>query len=114
MNLLSASISGEGISLTGGRQLEVSLNERPNGKKVLVGVRPDDLHPDNVNPIISGKVTVLEPLGPETLIYVETVSGEIIAKADGRSPPQVGDTVSLGAGAEHLHVFDAETGMALS
>ena len=114
MNLLSATISGEVVSLKGGRQVEVTLNERPTGRDVLVGVRPDDLHPDDADPIISGKVTVLEPLGPETLIYVETASGEIIAKADGRSPPRVGDTVNLGAGAEHLHVFDAETGLALS
>ncbi|NNJ68900.1 MAG: sn-glycerol-3-phosphate ABC transporter ATP-binding protein UgpC [Boseongicola sp.] len=114
MNLLSASMSGDTISLTGGRHVAVALNKQPKGEDVLVGVRPDDLHPDGDNPIISGKVTVLEPLGPETLIYVETTSGEIIAKADGRSPPKVGDIVNLGAGAEHLHVFDAETGEALS
>ncbi|MBT8412834.1 MAG: sn-glycerol-3-phosphate ABC transporter ATP-binding protein UgpC [Boseongicola sp.] len=114
MNLLSASMSGDTISLTGGRHVAVALNKQPKGEDVLVGVRPDDLHPDGDNPIISGKVTVLEPLGPETLIYVETTSGEIIAKADGRLPPKVGDIVNLGAGAEHLHVFDAETGEALS
>jgi multiple sugar transport system ATP-binding protein len=52
-------------------------------------------------------------LGPETLIYVQTDAGEIIAKADGRSPPAVGDTVVLSAQLDNLHVFDAKTGMVL-
>jgi multiple sugar transport system ATP-binding protein len=38
---------------------------------------------------------------------------EIIAKADGRRPPDVGSTVHLGTRPESVHLFDAETGMAL-
>ena len=114
MNLLEGTFRDGGVTLIGGKQVALNFNAASNGREVLVGVRPDDFHPDDVNPIIGGKVTVLEPLGPETLIYVDTPSGEVIAKADGRSPPQVGETVSLGAGSEHLHVFDAETGDALT
>ena len=55
-----------------------------------------------------------EPLGHETLIYVGHDNAEIIAKADGRTPPQVGETVRLGALAENMHIFDAETGAALT
>ncbi|MBT8458174.1 MAG: sn-glycerol-3-phosphate ABC transporter ATP-binding protein UgpC [Boseongicola sp.] len=113
MNLLNASFGQEGLILAGGQQVVLENMSTASGQGVLLGVRPDDLHPDDANPIISGKVTVLEPLGPETLIYVETPSGEVIAKADGRSPPQVGDLVNLSAGLEHLHVFDANTGVAL-
>ena len=38
---------------------------------------------------------------------------EIIAKADGRTPPEVGNTVNLGAAPENIHIFDPETGVAL-
>ena len=41
---------------------------------------------------------------------VVTNSEEIIAKADGRTPPAVGANVRLGAQAENMHVFDAGTG----
>jgi multiple sugar transport system ATP-binding protein len=112
MNMLSARVTDGGVTLEGGQRVAMEFDRIPEVSDVLIGVRPDDLHPDDINPIISGQVTVLEPLGPETLIYVETPSGEVIAKADGRSPPKVGDTVYLGAGVEHLHMFDAKTGIA--
>ena len=85
----------------------------PAGRKVVLGVRPDDLRPDNGTELLSGSVTVREPLGPETLIYVNTEAGEVIARADGRHPPEVGATVSLGAAQEDLHFFDADSGVAL-
>lgn len=112
MNMLSARVTDGGVTLEGGQRVAVEFDKIPEVSDVLIGVRPDDLHPDDINPIISGRVTVLEPLGPETLIYVETPSGEVIAKADGRNPPKVGDTVYLGAGVEHLHMFNAKTGIA--
>ena len=112
MNLLTAKADMDGVSLEGGTPFQMAHASNANGE-VLLGVRPDDLHPDDANPIISGKVTVQEPLGPETLIYVDTPSGEVIAKADGRNPPAVGQTVRLGAGVEHLHLFDAASGAAI-
>ncbi len=112
MNLLPGQLDAGGITLAGGRIVPHPL--QAPASDVLLGVRPDDLHPDEANPILSGKVTVREPLGSETLIYVETPSGEVIAKADGRTPPQVGETVNLGAAMENLHVFDAQTQQALT
>ena len=94
--------SGGSVALDGGRGA------------VLVGVRPDDLRPVAGEALIEGRVTVAEPLGPETLIYVDTAAGEIIAKADGRSPPAVGAAVRLGADLRDLHLFDRGTGMALT
>jgi multiple sugar transport system ATP-binding protein len=76
-------------------------------------VRPDDLTVGAGAPIVSGRVAVREPLGAETLIYVETEAGEVIAKASGRTPPEVGAEVTLSAELANLHVFDAETKAAL-
>lgn len=83
------------------------------GADILLGVRPDDLYTGSSTPIMIGTITVREPLGSKTLIYVDTPSGEIIAKADGRHPPDVGETVQPSADPENLHVFDAATGEAL-
>ncbi len=67
-------------------------------------------------PILTGRITVQEPLGNETLIYVDAgaqAGGEVIAKADGRTPPAVGSTVTLHADPGALHLFDAETGVTI-
>ncbi len=114
MNLLNGQISGATVTLAAGQTVTVPALQATDKQIVLLGVRPDDLYPNSENQIISGTVMLREPLGSETLIYVDTPSGEIIAKADGRTPPEVGETVQLGADPANLHVFDAASGEALS
>jgi len=111
MNMLPAMATNGTLRLSTGT--EITLPGRANGA-VTLGVRPDDLGLSDGMPLINGRVTVREPLGPETLIYVDTgVGGEVIAKADGRTPPAVGTEVTLHAAPENLHLFDAETGQAI-
>ncbi len=112
MNMLPGTLSGDGVQLQGGRSFKTNQT-RETSLEVLVGVRPDDLMLEAGQSILSGKVTVREPLGPETLIYVETASGEIIAKASGRAPPEVGEAVELSADLSNLHIFDADSGNVL-
>lgn len=114
MNLLEGIWDGETITLAGDQKVRVPVLQATAGNKVLLGARADDLETGNPNTVLSGKVMLREPLGSETLIYVDTASGEIIAKADGRTPPQVGDAVTLGADPENIHVFDVKTGEALT
>jgi multiple sugar transport system ATP-binding protein len=112
MNMIRGTLDRDGVSLiTGGKINTTQTSVDP--RKILVGVRPDDLSLEAGNPVVSGEVTVREPLGPETLIYVDTPSGEIIAKASGRTPPAVGEKVTLSAEIPNLHIFDSETGLAL-
>ncbi len=112
MNMLPGTLNGDGVHLEGGGSFKTSQTH-PSPLQVMVGVRPDDLTLEAGQSILSGKVTVREPLGPETLIYVETTSGEIIAKASGRTPPEVGEKVELSADMANLHIFDADTGNVL-
>jgi len=112
MNMLPGQMTSGAIVLTGGQSLKIATNASA-GQDVMVGVRPDDLTLDNGTPVVTGTVAVQEPLGPETLIYVDTPAGEIIAKASGRTPPAVGSTVTLSADVANLHVFDAASGVAL-
>ena len=114
MNLLSYQLGADGLTIANGNSLPLPENVAPSDRHAMLGVRPDDLAPGHATPVISGTVTVREPLGPDTLIYVDTAAGEIISKADGRTPPKVGDQVELGADVENLHIFDAETGVALT
>jgi multiple sugar transport system ATP-binding protein len=113
MNMLSASYVDGQVILPSGQSLALPFAGQHSGD-VMLGVRPDDLLPVTAHPIIEGQVTVREPLGPDTLIYVETPAGEIVAKADSRTPPDVGQRVKLGASPENLHLFDAASGNALT
>jgi len=112
MNMLPGTLNGQGVGLKGGGNFKTDQKSSAP-YDVLVGVRPDDLTLGAGNPVVTGKVTVREPLGPETLIYVDTTAGEIIAKASGRTPPNVGEQVTLSADLANLHIFDAKTGAAL-
>jgi multiple sugar transport system ATP-binding protein len=114
MNMIPSVVNGDSsLALASGGQVTFD-RPLPQGRKVTLGIRPEDLHPNTGRAVIEGKVLVREPLGHETLIYVGTAAGEIIAKADGRTPPEVGEVVRLGALPENMHVFDAETGEALA
>ncbi|TFL18329.1 ABC transporter ATP-binding protein [Jannaschia formosa] len=110
MNLIEGHAVSGTVTLASGGTMPLA---RGKGD-VLLGVRPDDLHPVDGPALIEGRVTVQEPLGPDTLIYVETRAGEIIAKADARTPPAVGSTVRLGAAPEDVHLFDRESGLAVA
>ncbi|RVT81788.1 sn-glycerol-3-phosphate ABC transporter ATP-binding protein UgpC [Rhodobacteraceae bacterium CCMM004] len=114
MNMLPGEAQAGGVAVTGGGTVPVDV-ALPAGRPILVGVRPEDLTPGAEGAaLVEGRLTVREPLGHETLIYVDTGAGELIAKADGRVPPEVGSTVRLTAPPDTLHLFDAETGEALA
>lgn len=114
MNMIPGEITSTGtLQLDTGGTIHTDLSAPP-GQKIILGVRPEDLTPEAPDQFLRGQVAVREPLGAETLIYVTTSAGEFVAKADGRHPPEVGAEVQLGAAQSTLHIFDAETGSALS
>ena len=113
MNMFDAEASGGTLHLTNGTQLPTPVPLSEN-RPVVLGIRPDDLVPGEGAPLIEGQISVLEPLGSETLAYVTVAGQEVIAKASGRTPPQVGETGSLSADPANMHLFDAATGEALT
>ena len=113
MNMIPARVTGGSVRIDGGAEVPIAVSVAGD-RKVTLGIRPEDLEPVDGPALISGAVNVQEPLGHETLIHVGTAHGDIVAKADGRAPPPVGAAVNLGAMAQNIHVFDAETGTALA
>ncbi len=89
-----------------------------DGQALAVGIRPDDLivsdAPADMDMIsLSGAVEVIEPLGPDTLVYARVDGHDVIAKAPGRNPPVVGATVAMQMRQADIHVFDAASETAL-
>ncbi len=116
MNLIPGSVSpgGDRIRLQGGEtDIPMPGLARAGGRKILLGVRPDDLRVASSSSegdfVLHARVDVIEPLGPDTLVYAACGGHEVVAKADARTPPRLGEIVRLAATADTLHIFDAET-----
>ncbi|TIT04299.1 ABC transporter ATP-binding protein [Mesorhizobium sp.] len=79
-----------------------------DGRKVVYGVRPEhlEIHPDGV----PAKISVVEPTGSETLVFLRFGEGEMVALFRERHDFKPGDTLHLKPRLDQVHLFDAETG----
>ena len=106
MNLLPATGGADGLRLASGAILPGTARG-----DVLVGIRPEDLHPAPADTApLAGTVTLAEPLGSETLLYVDVAGTEVIASGPGQGAPAPGDRIGLAP--VTLHLFDAASGVA--
>jgi len=78
--------------------------------RVLVGIRPEHLRVQGSigKGLLEGVVKVVEPLGREELLHIETPFGELLA-LNSREKFDVGRTVSLVVEEGRVHFFDVET-----
>ncbi|MGX7872497.1 ABC transporter ATP-binding protein [Mesorhizobium sp. ORM6] len=86
-------------------------NAAQDGQAVVYGVRPEhlEIHPDGV----PAKISVVEPTGSETLVFLRFGDGEMVALFRERHDFKPGDTLKLRPRLDHIHLFDAETGKRL-
>ena len=84
------------------------------GPNVTLGVRPEDVVLTEDGSGLPITVEVVEELGADSYIYGVAEGGDvnqpIIARVDGRRPPEKGSKVFLTAQADHVHLFHGETG----
>ncbi|UUP16609.1 ABC transporter ATP-binding protein [Nitratireductor thuwali] len=113
MNMLPGTWTGGGVQFADGVGVKLPARKASEGTGVVLGLRPDDLLVTKEKGLFSGTVNIVEPLGADTLVYVGVNGHEVIAKASGREPPKVGQTVELSADAGEMHLFDARSGEAL-
>ncbi len=81
------------------------------GKKVYLGVRSEDLEftkkPGDNN--LKATVSVIEPLGNETHLYIDTKDNQFIARSLPENEFQVGDEVNFTPNVDKVKFFDIET-----
>jgi multiple sugar transport system ATP-binding protein len=85
------------------------------GNQVTVGMRPEDLVISEHG--IAVEIDVVEELGADAYIYGHTLGGDhhdVIARTDGRKPPEKGATVHFAPKPDHVHLFDTSSGLRLS
>ena len=75
-----------------------------------VGIRPEHLRIGDGEGRLSGTLKYFEPLGAETLLYVELNSGELLTvrQSGGPSAPPTGHVVHINFDENDLCVFDAD------
>lgn len=56
-----------------------------------------------------GRLTLLEPTGPDTYAFVDTPIGSLVSRVNGTVTQRVGDLVHLSWDARDLHLFDTAT-----
>ena len=96
------------------------------GKIVTLGVRPEDIHQDQMfienspETVVKARIDVIEKLGAETQVYCELDfedkegsiidnSTQMIAKISSRAVVALNEVIDLAFDANHIHLFDGET-----
>ncbi|QND65149.1 sn-glycerol-3-phosphate ABC transporter ATP-binding protein UgpC [Mesorhizobium loti] len=100
-----------GVEIAGTLFPIASDNAAQGGQAVVYGVRPEhlEIHPDGV----PAKISVVEPTGSETLVFLRFGDGEMVALFRERHDFKPGDTLTLKPRLDQIHLFDAETGKRL-
>jgi len=114
MNMLTGTTTGSYIELWNGARIRSPQAIQDIARNITIGIRPEDLHicTDN-NPVLTGRVSVVEPLGSESLLYVDVDGFEIVASGPGRDAPQPNTHIALTALPESFHYFDPDSGESL-
>lgn len=106
-------IGSPSMNLLRGKRTTNSVAQSADGD-LLIGVRPHDLLVGEGETTqgyfsLEGTVTAVEPLGPETLVHLDTPTTSVIATARGKSIPTVGSQLQCQAETGALYLFDART-----
>ncbi|MHB2267325.1 ABC transporter ATP-binding protein [Aliihoeflea sp. PC F10.4] len=91
-----------------------SVASNLEGRRAVLGIRPEHFRPaERSTDKIGGIVQIVEPLGSDTLLHIETTGGTVTARLPPEARPSVGERVEIGVDMARTHLFDAETGRAL-
>ncbi len=117
MNLVPCTLADGGADLGGIRvPLPRELAARAGAGGATFGVRPENIRlarEHDADAALAAEVSLLEPLGAETLVTLKTGASELVARmpAQFREPP--GSRVTVHVNPAHMHLFNAETGAAV-
>ena len=123
MNFLEASIIGGKID-AGAFVLPIPGVEAVKayeGKKVILGIRPEEIYdksvPSNMTPspdnTIKATVDVMEPLGHEYVAYLKVGDIKLVASIDKETKLKPLTEAEFCINLERLHIFDADTEVAV-
>jgi len=118
MNFLTATLGGT----VDGPELELEDGQRVSlgpdlgdlgawrGKKVVAGMRPEAFQSCPVDRAdLKGKVEVVEPTGPDTMVIVDVSGTKLTARLGARERPALGQSLGLAIAPTAISLFDPES-----
>ena len=127
MNLVSVPVNENGVQF-GSHRLPIDRELLGKvGNQVIVGMRPEDVEVTTDEDGLELIVDVVEELGADAYVYAtpadtnvrlegagdDALAKPFIARVDGRRVPDKGSKIFVYPSAEHMHVFDPESGARL-
>ena len=85
------------------------------GKEVIAGIRPESIHDEEIyisqfpNALADADVTVVEPMGAETYLYLVCEGINLTARVSPRAHTKAGDRLKIAFDMNKIHLFDKDT-----
>ncbi len=126
MNFLNAKLESTGdelvVVLDDGSRLAVPASRTAEyrqhaGKPVVFGIRPESISSFTQKlglETVEANIDLVEPLGPETMIYFNIGPVSLCANVDPESEPRPGSRMPLSFNMNRMHLFDPAGGRSLS
>ncbi|WP_455718129.1 ABC transporter ATP-binding protein [Anaerosporobacter sp.] len=125
MNFIESKVvkSGSDVNLTFGAlsiklpevKAKVLLEKGYENKTVILGIRPEDIHDEEIfmesypGSVVDATVKVYELLGAEVYLYFTIDQFEVTARVNPRTTARPGDTIKVALDLSKIHLFDKET-----
>lgn len=85
------------------------------GKEVIIGIRPEDIHDEEIfltaspGSVVDAHVDVTELLGAEVNLFLNVEGNDVTARVNSRNQAKIGDNIKLAFDVNKIHVFDKMT-----
>ena len=85
------------------------------GKEVIIGIRPEDIHDEDIflstsnESIVDAEVEITELLGAEINLFLNIGGNNVTARVNSRSTAKAGDNIKVALDVNKIHVFDKAT-----
>jgi multiple sugar transport system ATP-binding protein len=96
---------------------ELSEAREFGGKSILLGIRPEDIElvrevkDDRSRPTFSAMVDIVEPMGPETNLYLQTGAHTVVCRTQrALGHGEAGQRLQFEINVNKAHLFDPVTG----
>jgi multiple sugar transport system ATP-binding protein len=115
MNLLKGKLrlqgGSSGVELAAGCTLPAPTTREPDGREVLIGVRPEHFTINESG--VEAQVVVVEPTGADTQVFCEIAGHDVTAVSRERHSFRPGDRIQLRPQKGKTYLFDPESGRRL-
>lgn len=121
MNLMPVTYKNGMVSDGNGIELVVSEPDRKvldnagyDGKEIIFGIRPEDIHTEQIaldtspETVREPTITVSELTGAESILYLDFGGTELVAVVDARDYHQPGEKTKVAFNMNKAHFFDRE------